>query len=89
MSFSGSLCPLLADSGNWHKAINPFESQRKICIPSIDTIAASLIPLSADWLPALSYLQRDPIDLDKPHILASASDTGFLRFKEQDVFKKQ
>jgi hypothetical protein len=29
-------------------------------IPVIDTIAASLIPLRADWLPAISYLQRAP-----------------------------
>ncbi len=63
----------MADSGNWHTATNLFESKRKICIPAIDIIAASLISLSADWLPALSYLQRDTIDLDK-------------RFKEQDVF---
>jgi hypothetical protein len=26
---------------------------------------------------------RRPIELDKPHILALAAETGFLRFKEQ------
>ncbi len=29
-------------------------------IPAIDTIAASLFPLSDDWLSAISYLQREP-----------------------------
>jgi hypothetical protein len=27
-----------------------------------------------------------PIELDKPHILAQASETGFLQFKEQVPF---
>jgi hypothetical protein len=27
-----------------------------------------------------------PIELDKPHILAEAAETGFLRFKEQVLF---
>jgi hypothetical protein len=26
---------------------------------------------------------ESPIELDKPHILASAAEIGFLRFKEQ------
>jgi hypothetical protein len=30
---------------------------------------------------------RCPIDLDKPHILASAAETGLLRFKEQVLSK--
>jgi hypothetical protein len=37
---------------------------RLICsgklIPAIDKIAASLFPLSDDWLSAISYLQREP-----------------------------
>jgi hypothetical protein len=28
-----------------------------------------------------------PIELDKPHILALAAETGFLLFKEQDPLK--
>jgi hypothetical protein len=35
-------------------------------IPAIDTIAASLLPLSDDWLTAISYLQREPMEMDKP-----------------------
>jgi hypothetical protein len=30
---------------------------------------------------------RCPIELDKPHILALAAETGFLLFKEQVPFK--
>jgi hypothetical protein len=30
-----------------------------------------------------------PIELDKPHILAQATETGFLQFKEQVLFKLQ
>jgi hypothetical protein len=29
-------------------------------IPAIGTIGASLLPLSDDWLSAISYLQRKP-----------------------------
>jgi hypothetical protein len=29
-------------------------------IPAIGTIAASLFPLTDDWLSAISYLQREP-----------------------------
>jgi hypothetical protein len=56
-------------------------------IPAIDTIAASLILLSAGWLTAIIYLQWTPIELDKPHILALATETGFLLFKEQVPLK--
>jgi hypothetical protein len=34
-------------------------------IPAIDTIAASLYPLSDDWLAAISYLQRAPHETEK------------------------
>ncbi len=34
-----------------------------------------------------SYLQRPPIELDKPHILALAAETNFLLFKEQVPLK--
>jgi hypothetical protein len=58
-------------------------------IPAVDTIAASLFPLSAGWLTAISYLQRmlRPIELDKPHILSLATETGFLLFKKQVPLK--
>jgi hypothetical protein len=29
------------------------------------------------------FCSRRPIELDKPHILAKATETGFLQFKEQ------
>ncbi len=51
--------PLLADSGNWDTATNFLTCSEKL-IPAIGSIAASLFPLSADWLPAISYLQRTP-----------------------------
>jgi hypothetical protein len=50
-------------------------------------MVASLFPLSAGWLAAISYLQRTPIKLDKPHISALAAETGFLLFKEQVPLK--
>ncbi len=43
--------------------------------------------MSAGWLTTISYLQRTPIELDKPHILALAAETGFLLFKEQVPLK--
>jgi hypothetical protein len=46
---------------------------------------ASLFPLSAGWLSVICSGQ--PIELDKPHILASAAETGFLQFKEQVPLK--
>jgi hypothetical protein len=51
-------------------------------IPAINTIAASLSPLSAGWLTAISYIFAGghPIESDKPHILALAAETGFLLF---------
>jgi hypothetical protein len=56
-------------------------------IPAVDTIAASLFPLSASWLSAISYCSGRPIELDKLHILALAAETGFLLFKEQVPLK--
>jgi hypothetical protein len=38
---------------------------------------ASLFPLSADWLPAISYCSGHPIEMDKPHILAEATKPVF------------
>jgi hypothetical protein len=37
----------------------PFKGSRKL-IPAIGTIAASLFPLTDDWLSAVSYLQQEP-----------------------------
>jgi hypothetical protein len=37
-------------------------------------------------LSIISSLQGSPIELDKPHILASVAETSFLRFKEQVSF---
>jgi hypothetical protein len=53
--------PLLTDSGNGHAATNSFEFSGKP-IPAIYTIAASLFPLSDDWLSAISYLQRETLE---------------------------
>jgi hypothetical protein len=39
-------------------------------IPTIDTIAASLFPPSDDWLSAVSYLQREPHEMDKLNFLS-------------------
>jgi hypothetical protein len=51
----------MADHGNWHAANNRFELQGETyCIPAIDTIAASLLPLTAAWFPAISCLQWVP-----------------------------
>jgi hypothetical protein len=36
---------------------------------------------------AISYLQWTSIELDKPHILALAAETGFLLVKEQVPLK--
>jgi hypothetical protein len=60
------------------------------------------IPLSAGWLPAISWLASSyqlvgfplsvicssrPIKMDRRHILAWAAEPGFLRFKEQALFE--
>jgi hypothetical protein len=47
-------CPTLVDSRNWHTAL------QWVIIPAIDRIAASLFPLSADWLATITYLQQLP-----------------------------
>jgi hypothetical protein len=51
--------PLLAGSGNWHPATSS-ELSRKLII-AINRIAATPLPLSTDWLAAVSYLQQCPI----------------------------
>jgi hypothetical protein len=38
-------------------------------------------------LPLSVICSRPPIELDKPHILALAAETGFLLFKEQVPLK--
>jgi hypothetical protein len=43
--------------------------------------------MDLNGLSAISYLQRTPIELDKPHIFALAAETGFLLFKEQVLLK--
>jgi hypothetical protein len=43
--------------------------------------------MDLNGLSANCYLQRTPIELDKPHILALAAETGFLLFKEQVPLK--
>ncbi len=59
---------LLTEIRNWQTArANSFKCGGRL-IPAIGTIAASLFLLSADWLPALSYLQGGPIEMNKPHI---------------------
>jgi hypothetical protein len=55
--------------------------------PAVDTIAASLLPLSAGWLTAISFCSGRPIQLDRPHILALAAEIVFLLLKEQVPFK--
>jgi hypothetical protein len=60
--------PLLADSGNRHTATNLTCSGRPIL--AIGSIAASLFPLSADWLCAISHCSGRPIEMDKPNVLA-------------------
>jgi hypothetical protein len=80
--------PLLTDSGNWRMATYLIELQQETLFLLLVSIAASLFPLSADWLPAISYLQwAPPLKMDKPHILASAAETSFLQFKEQVPLK--
>jgi hypothetical protein len=44
---------------------------------------AKLSARNLNGLSAISSLQPRPIELDKPHILALAAETVFLRFKEQ------
>jgi hypothetical protein len=49
--------------------LNRTNGSRKL-IPVINRIMASQFLLSADWLAIISYLQRGPIEMDKPHIFA-------------------
>jgi hypothetical protein len=69
----------LTDSRNWRTATNSFELQQE-AYSAVDTIAASLFPLSV-------ICSGHPIELDKPHILALTAETGFLLFKEQVPLK--
>jgi hypothetical protein len=50
-------------------------------IPTIDTIAASLFPLSDDSLSTISYLQKERMEMDNPHFLSQAAKNGSLQFK--------
>ncbi len=80
--------PLLTDSGNWRTANNLSELQWEAYAHCRHNSGKPTVyPLSADWLTAISYLQRTPVELDKPHILALAAETGFLLFKEQVPLK--
>jgi hypothetical protein len=56
-------------------------------MPAIDLIAASLFPLSDDWLSAISYLQQEPHEMDKLHRLSKAAENDFLKFKGRGPFK--
>jgi hypothetical protein len=49
--------------------------------------AGKLSAMNVKWLSAISFLQRQPHFSDKPHILASAPETGFLQLKEQVTLK--
>jgi hypothetical protein len=50
-------------------------------IPAIDTIAASLFPLSDDLLSTVSFLQKERMEMDNPHFLSQAAKNGSLQFK--------
>jgi hypothetical protein len=60
-------CALLADSGNCHIDNNSFDLQRRL-IPAIDTVAASLFPQSAVWLPSIRFVAGASLIEKKPHI---------------------
>jgi hypothetical protein len=47
-------------------------------IPAMDTIAESLFPLSDDWLSAISYLQREHMEMNKPHFLVLSRKKQFF-----------
>jgi hypothetical protein len=70
---------------NLQTETNSFLGRR--LIPAIDEMVASLFPLSADWPSAISYFQRGPIDINKPHILAYGAEISFLQSKERGPFK--
>jgi hypothetical protein len=47
----------------------------------IDTIAASLFPLSDGWLTLSVISSGHPLEIDKPHFLSQAAENNFLKFK--------
>jgi hypothetical protein len=57
----------------------------RILIPVIDTIAASLCPLSDDWLSAISYLQQEPMEIDKPHYFVLCHWNWFFCYLKDKV----
>jgi hypothetical protein len=69
---------LSANSGNCHKVFNSFGLQ-----PALDSIATSYQMIG--FLPSVIPSRR-LIYMDKPHILASGAETGFLQFKEYRKF---
>ncbi len=75
---SGNRLPLLTDSGNWCTATNLFELQRE---------TYSRYQHNRGKPPLSVICNRCPIELDKPHILTFAAETGFLLFKEQVPLK--
>jgi hypothetical protein len=84
MIYSGNTVglPLLNDNGNWRTANNLFYLQREAYSRYQHNSGKPISAIS--WL-AYCYqffLQRRPIELDKPHILASATEIVFLRLKE-------
>jgi hypothetical protein len=52
--------PLLTDSGIWRMTTYLIELQQETLFLLLVSIEASLFPLSANWLFAISYLQRMP-----------------------------
>jgi hypothetical protein len=75
----------LTDSGNWLTATNSFELQQEAysrCRHNSAKLVGLLLSVICSGC---------PIELDKPHILALAAETGFLLFKEQVplTFKKE
>ncbi len=67
----------MTDSVNWCTATNPFELQREAYSRYQHNSGKSISAIS--WLAyCYQFLAADtPIDLDKPFILALATETGF------------
>jgi hypothetical protein len=50
-------------------------------MPAIGSIAASLFPLQLVGFLLSVICSKSPIEMDKPHILALAAETGFFVIK--------
>jgi hypothetical protein len=78
--------PLIMDSGNGVPLVICLNCSGRF-IPTIDTIVASYFRYQLVGLPLSVICSGHPVELDKPHILALAAETGFFLFQEQVPLK--